>query len=215
MSAVETYANIRKSLEIELQDFVTLYTGSQVVVISALADKITHMCNYIGSPSSVLPMLQSIVNGKVKKWGSDNCGYKGVEQLTGMHITQIDRKYENVKTGHFRWNFKAYKVDRETRDYIRRFYFENDIVNLRKESKAHKGGLRMGVKHLKTSNHSNNLFIVNITTPQNNDYRYFYYRDTETVQTNCNVHEPINKHEEAWVKNLALAQMPATILIKI
>jgi hypothetical protein len=119
--------NYKKELEEKFDLFSSCYHGSQPDVISALVSKMHHMCFRIGSPSSLEGFLKSVSSGKIKYWADfDKKGgrkNRGV-QLKGMHIAEMTSgRFERVLKGHFRWNFTAYMVDRETRDYIHDFWF--------------------------------------------------------------------------------------------
>lgn len=123
-------ANQRKLLQNELDAFIDSYTGENAEAIKALTEKIYHMCFNIGSPSSVKPMLESIVTGKVKTWSNDYDD-RG-KQLTGYHISYITNKYQDIRTGklnivkgHFRWDFKAYTLDRDDLLYIKKHFLDN------------------------------------------------------------------------------------------
>ena len=119
--------SIYNTLLHELELFKSNYKGNEAIAIYALADKIYHMCTNIGSPSSVEPMLKSIVSGKIKRWYKD---YDGVIQVKTKYKNEINRKYApnlrgDLIEGHFRWNFKGYKISRSARDYISRMLLQN------------------------------------------------------------------------------------------
>jgi len=128
MTPLEIVTNFKQNFLKEIERFVMCYSGLQPHVISALADKMNHMAFNIGSPSSIEGMLKSISKGTIKRWGdyskvkSNERFTRGV-QLRGMHVTQMNRSFETIHKGHFRWNFTAYMVDRETQDYINEFWF--------------------------------------------------------------------------------------------
>jgi hypothetical protein len=119
--------NYKKELEDRFDLFSSCYHGSQPDVISALVSKMRHMCFNIGSPSSLEGFLKSVSAGKIKYWGDGDMKAgiycRGV-QLKGMSFGQMTSgRFGAVLKGHFRWNFGAYMVDRETRDYINDFWF--------------------------------------------------------------------------------------------
>jgi hypothetical protein len=123
-------------------------------VIDTLADKLDHMAFYIGSPSSIEPMLKSIASGKIKHWSTGehenprklNDKFAKGAQIKGKHVGEMQRRWgvweyqegdgnnptklvdKGYLSGHFRWNFTAYKLDRETRDYIYNFWFNDAFV---------------------------------------------------------------------------------------
>lgn len=110
-TAVEIYSNHRQLLEKELASFVSSYSGPSPDSIKALADKIDHMCNNIGCPSSVLPMLSAILRGT-------------------KHIKFPERNNEYNGVGHFRWNWKIYTLQDSHLNHIRNFYFSGQPVDL-------------------------------------------------------------------------------------
>lgn len=145
MDAIDMCSEHRRLLEVQMNEFTSSYEGDQRELIEALAEKIIHMCIYIGSPSSVKPMLQSIVNGKKKTWGvltgkgvrnryndgnvvkvnpylHPQCKTK-MYSAHNMWGSSNDHSEGNLITGHFRWNWQAYNVHRDTRDYINEFFF--------------------------------------------------------------------------------------------
>lgn len=138
MDILDIYCNRQKMLEQELKDFVDEYDGKNGEMINALADKINHMCNNIGCPSSVKPMLLSICERKIKKWAKgDDRG----KQLHGFPTWYIDRHYQiknnrepekngkhDIDVGHFRWNWKSYMIDRDDAEYIFHFFFDKEII---------------------------------------------------------------------------------------
>lgn len=102
MKAIEIYASHRELLAKELKDFVSSFTGNDPS-IEALASKIDHMCNGIGSPASVMPMLAAILRGKKR-------------------IKFPDYPDRNA-VGHFRWDDRVYVISNEGLHHIRNFYF--------------------------------------------------------------------------------------------
>lgn len=133
MDAIDLFTNHRKMLICDLIQFLAnAPEGSDMSVLEPLADKIEHMCIHIGSPSSVKPMLESICNRKVKKWGNDYDN-KG-KQLTGYPQWVIDRHYQdtrkgthNILIGHFRWNHTVYQVNRDDANYINAYFLERSF----------------------------------------------------------------------------------------
>jgi hypothetical protein len=151
MDIIDTYTNASKLTEKYLGSFIAGYTGKQTTEITALVEKINHMMFDIGCPVSVKPMLQAIANRKIKKWfpsGVDN--YNGKQTLYKVHpkthiaqaarIAKADvpkklehlvgdskREFSNAPkqgyhVGHFRWNWEAYMLDRQTTDYIKEYF---------------------------------------------------------------------------------------------
>ena len=216
----------RKVIENELNDFVNYYRGDQIREVKALADKIDHMVCYIGSPISVMPMLESIVKGKLKTWAT-GCDNRGEKLNPRMHIAEKDRRFSEGKLiqkegssgryendfykkvtnkeyikGHFRWDFGTYTIDRETRDYIKMFLVEKDMTEVYKyaSENAHRRKLRMSVRNMQVQQHSENCYTIEITTAKGNEYRYHLYSKDKLVSTNCNFQDPISPFEEEWVK---------------
>ena len=147
--------NHKQNIKDKLESFIMCYHGKQKHIIIALADKLEHMIFYIGSPSSLDGFLNSIAEGKVKRWSTGANYHNGDikdprtqgAQLKGMSLQHITRlcsevsykKNENGtdKTiitdlgyiqGHFRWDWRGYTLDRETRDYIRDFWFNDEYI---------------------------------------------------------------------------------------
>ena len=125
MSSLTKVADFKKTFLAELNEFYRCYNGSQPHAISALGDKLNWMAFHIGSPSSIEPMLKSITSGKIKYWGSSSTSRSSMSmrgiQLKGMHIGEMTRRFDEVVKGHFRWNFGGYMLNRETRDYIKKY----------------------------------------------------------------------------------------------
>lgn len=117
--------------------------------IEALSDKIFHMTCNIGCPSSVRPMLQSIVSRKVKSWLLDDIDnefgkitiyytdgtkrekmryVKGKQLRThsDIAIAKKNKTYYNnpikVARGHFRWNNRGYILSRRATELLA-YYF--------------------------------------------------------------------------------------------
>lgn len=102
--------------------------------IEALVDKIEHMTLNIGCPSSVTPMLQSIVNRKIKHWQGEHMFYgnlyqkgweKGKQLKTKDNINFIRKHQEypnSVISGHFRWNNRGYLLSRTATDLIEQIF---------------------------------------------------------------------------------------------
>jgi len=185
MDALDLVSNQRQILATELELMLSCYSGSNYEIMAALADKIQHMCLNIGCPSSVKPMLQSMVNGRVKMWatgigyyGSDKIKEKGT-QLHGCSTGRIHRtwaKDEYVK-GHFRWNHTAYMLLREDRDFLREFFFENKRV--KKE-----GICGIVARYINPYRISENTIRIEIQSPKGNEYALYYYKDKDQLQAN-------------------------------
>jgi hypothetical protein len=219
----------RKVIENELNDFIDYYRGDQIREVKSLADKISHMVCNIGCPTSVMPMLESIVKGKLKTWVTQICDDHGKKLNPRMHIAEKDRKYsdgtsvlkegasgqykndyylkvsegdKNYSKGHFRWDWTAYTIDRETRDYIKMFLIDKNMEDVKKYVKDNEGRrkLRMGVRNMQVQKYSDNCYTIEITTPKGNEFRYHYYPKDGIVSTNCDYQTPISPFEEHWVK---------------
>jgi len=202
MTIVSQFATIRKDLEIELENLLLNYDGVQSHELKALSRKINHMCINIGCPNSVEPMLKSIIKGNIKKWVTPN-HMEGGKQLRGLHITEIERKYGNktyknngtdIVIGHFRWDFKAYKLDRYTRDYLNYFYFSETKPNINYD-------LRFKVLVAIPTKLNDTTYSIEITTASNNTYRYVYYSDTDTYV--CNIgNQWVSDGEKRYIRDL-------------
>jgi hypothetical protein len=111
-------------------------TDSDFEAIQALTDKINHMIFDIGCPNSVIPMLESIIQRKLKRWNGQYCFYGGDREYKkqGYQIKNKDslnmvtkalkdegRGVINNKTiliGHFRWNYRGYILSRRATDLL-------------------------------------------------------------------------------------------------
>lgn len=203
MNAIEIYANHRQMLDSELALFAELYTGKQPDVICQLIDKIKHMCNHIGCPSSVMPMLKSIANGKKKIW-SDSWDTRGKQMrgYTAQHLQRLEREVEDRAfiRGHFRWG-QGFMVDRQTRDYIQEYFFDKNIIKLKEEArnKGLKGGFRISIASAHVQNWGDGTFTVEVKTTKGNDYRYHYYKDGNRVSSNFGPGGSVTPTEREWV----------------
>jgi hypothetical protein len=212
MTALELFVNHRQMLRDELDLFIKYYKGDQPEVISALADKIEWICIEKGSPSSVIPMLKSIIKGKLKIWAEySNSNYDRGDQLNPrMHKAHLDRvvgEGDYIK-GHFRWNFRAYMANYETRNYIEDFYIKKDFQKLREESEKALDltKMRMSVKYARVWKNTDTQYVIDVTTHNNNDYRYFFSTETG-MQTNCGT-KPLNDMEKKWVFKMVASKYP-------
>lgn len=190
--------DFNKTIRNELESFLNGYDGAQLDVMSALVDKIEHMIWNIGSPVSIEPMLKSIANGNIKKWGVmyDKHYFKTVKQLKGMHITEIQRKCEDVMVGHFRWNHRGYMVDRYTRDYIFNFWFNDAFVPVSVKSRMkHIEGIPKIVKSKWNGIECDRLIV------ETKSYRWFYY-----IDFNLNEHYYCNIND-GTINNVELEQL--------
>ena len=185
MDALDLVSNQRQILATELELMLSCYKGSNYEIIAALAEKIQHMCLNIGCPSSVKPMLQSMVNGRVKMWGTGIGSFQAGKirekgaQLHGCNTGRIHRTWEKdayVK-GHFRWNHTAYMLLREDRDFLREFFFENKRV---------KGEGICGVvaRYINPYRISEYTIRIEIQTPKGNEYALYYYKDKNQLVAN-------------------------------
>ncbi len=125
MKALEQYQTHRVNLEKELKDFVN---GMNTPAIVALADKINHMCLYLGDPFSVTEMLKSICKDIVKKWGGED-GKKPLGVCNKKEAYVENKQNPAIIIGHFKWNYgKAYLLTDQERSYIKKFYFANTEI---------------------------------------------------------------------------------------
>ena len=219
MNAIETYANARNNISKQLHSFIANYKGKQIDELNALAEKIQHMCFNIGCPSSVMPMLQSIANGKIKHWvgrGSDawlhDDRLSHGKKVSQRNVHELWRKVgktkycnetnqmvyveRNIDKGHFRWNWTAYILDYETRDYINDFFFNNTI-----KQPEIKSSLRVDVVNYfpnKTEYDGYTTYWVDVVTSSGNEYRYTFYPDIDRVVSNFDNGQCTAK-ETAWV----------------
>ncbi len=115
--------------------------------IQALSDKMEAMIIYIGSPSSIPNMLQSIADRKIKYWqhstdtiADEVKGYMFNEETKKGKVKVIRRAFEKgrqlknkndinrvlnhqgeVIKGHFRWNRRGYLLSRTTTDLLQEY----------------------------------------------------------------------------------------------
>jgi hypothetical protein len=227
MNAIELCANHILILKKELEGFIQEYNGDQPFLISALAEKIEHMCVQIGSPSSVMPMLKSIVNGKIKTW-STNYDNFGEKLNPRMHRAELERKHcdlkhkqiegtkgdkeshwrrivitENFIKGHFRWNHGGtYIANYHTRDYIKAYFIDKNVDAFIASSTPKSKNFRLKMLRATASQNSPNMYIVSVTTPKDNDYRFFYYVDKDLTTSNFGKLEDVTEDEITFVKDL-------------
>lgn len=229
MNSIETAATWRKTLTDDLDKFIKMYNGTQLNLISALADKIKHMCINIGSPSSVMPMLKSIVKGKLKSWYLGDYNTLPVKLNPRMHIAEKDRKYsdweyvqiegttgeceshwrkivtsKNYIKGHFRWNFgNAYVANYETRNYIQAYFIDKNVEAYLKKTN-NSNDFRFSIAKAFAQKHSDTLYTVEVTTPRNNEYRFHYYVTDDLVTSNYGLGD-VTETESAWAKKVFLS----------
>lgn len=182
MDVLDTISNRNVLIKGEVDLMVSCYKGDNLDVIAALGDKIMHMCLNIGCPSSVKPMLKSIINGKIKMWSIGNHYYNKDEfthkghQLHGYATGRVHRTLtkEDYVQGHFRWNHMGYMLHRSDRDFLNDFFFKS----IRVES-PNIGGIT--ARHMVTNKVSDNLTRMAISTPKGNEYAIYYYKDSDTM----------------------------------
>lgn len=191
---LDTITNFKKNFLAELDKFYQCYQGARPDIISALCDKLHHMAFVIGSPTSIDPMLKSIASGKIKYWGGDakqnrfetdrrtgKCSDRG-HQLKGLSLGEMGRRFNEVLSGHFRWNFGAYMVDRETRDYINDFWFNPEFKATPSKSRM-KEIIAGSTKIVSVGMFSSHRLIVNTK-----NYRWVYDMDTNGRDSaTCNI----------------------------
>jgi hypothetical protein len=207
----------------ELHQFVHLYTGDQIALIHALADKIQHMCVNIGSPLSAKEMIESIVKGKRKKWHIDrtrkssylNFEKRGQKANPYLHENENNQKGYEFITGHFRWNHgKTYKANRETRDYIKTFYIDKNITELKRKHKKSKNNFRFTIGTFSAIKHDETTYSIEINSNNGMGYRYHYFPNGNRVSTNYRAFEmPITKEEERWVRAIIFEKYPSVLKI--
>lgn len=185
MSSLSKITDFKKTFLAELDEFYRCYDGAQPHAISALGDKLHWMAFHIGSPSSIEPMLKSIASGKIKYWGDGDTGgrfnTRGI-QLKGMHIGEMTRRFDSVIKGHFRWNFGAYTLTRETRDYIHNFWFNDNFKAVPSNTRIK--NIIAGSSGVKYPKHSAIKAILYLNTP-NHRWEYTLYQNgTEYFMTN-------------------------------
>lgn len=214
MTAVEIFANHRQMLRDELALFVKYYNGDQPEVIASLASKIEWVCVEKGSPSSIIPMLKSIISGKIKIWADYNDSYdieKGQQMNPRMNRAHLERVLgkDGYLKGHFRFNSTAWMANYATRNYIEDFYIKKNFQKLKEESEKTLDltKMRVSIKFARVWKNSETQYIVDVTSHKNNDYRFFYSSDTGMVLTNCGTN-PINEVEEKWVLKMVTSEYP-------
>ena len=89
--AIDAFVDHRAALDRLLGNFQNDYDGDQPELIKALADKIEHICIYLGSPCSIKPMLRSIVTLKLKRWIRG--GWDGPSFNKAMYTLKEHKKY--------------------------------------------------------------------------------------------------------------------------
>ena len=213
MNALETFINHRQMLKDELSLFIEYYKGDQPEVITALASKIEYVCIDKGSPSSVPDMLKSIVKGKLKIWADYNDSFKierGQQMNPRMNRAHLEKVLgkDNFVKGHFRWNFKAFIANYETRNYIEDFYIKNNVEKLKRKhaEDLNTGRLRVTIKHVRVSKVTDTQIVINVKTTKDNDYRFFF-STTSGMQTNCGI-KPLNNFEKRWVYKMVASEYP-------
>ena len=201
MDTLDFYTNKDKILRNELDAFVGTYDGTNLNAIQALADKIDHMCRVIGSPSSVKPMLQSIIKGKIKIWATGGGNTDAGTKLKGrIHIAELDRKHSDLKytlkdgiteatkesdykytvvrkhyvKGHFRWNFQAYTLGYEERNHIQEFFFDKTSQKTKRKGA---NGIRFNIRNGRVQKHSDTMYTYEFFTTEGNEYRFHIYLD--------------------------------------
>lgn len=199
MDVLDTISNRRQLLENELAVMLNSYKGDNLETMVALADKIEHMCLRIGCPSSVKPMLNSIINGKIKMWAS-GLGYgklyeKG-NQIHGLNTGRIHRtwKKEDYEQGHFRWNHKGYMVTREDRDFLKLFFIDG--------IKQGGNGVLCGITPRAFNIYalSENTIRIEINTAKSNDYGMYYYKDKDQLIGNWLKNDVVGKDKETILR---------------
>lgn len=81
------------------------------IALDALARKIEHMIDSIGSPNSVQPMLESICKNKIKKHTKKN--FRGIGWV---------QDGEFLGYGHFRWDYKVYILNADEIKRVKEFF---------------------------------------------------------------------------------------------
>lgn len=118
-TALEIFANHRAMLDRELKEFVDSYKGPGKKEIELLADKIKHMCEYIGSPSSVMPMLSAILRGTKRLYF--HASFRPGSSSSGHRENGI---------GHFKWDDRVQTLTPEALSHIRAFYFSGELMEM-------------------------------------------------------------------------------------
>jgi hypothetical protein len=213
MTALELFINHRRMLRDELNLFIEYYQGDQPEVISALASKIEYVCVDKGSPSSVPDMLKSIVKGKLKIWADYNDSYnieRGQQMNPRMNRAHLEKVLgkDNFLKGHFRWNFKVFVANYETRNYIEDFYIKKNVEKIKREHDKHlnTGKLRVNVKHVRVYKNTDTQIVIDVKTTKDNEYRFFFSTESG-MQTNCGT-EPLNNFEKKWVYKVVASEYP-------
>jgi len=225
---LDNIVNYKKNILDKLHNFVISYDGDQPNIIASLADKMEHMIFHIGSPSSLTGMLQSIIKGNIKRW-ADGSKYNGKynkgAQLRGDY-NQIVRECSVSKwklnkeggfsddtvivdlgfvQGHFRWDFTAYMVDRNTRDYINNFWFNTNY-----EPKVTSSRLR-DVQSVTLFKYNKDFFKQKLVV-STKWHRWEYTLDTgnqyESFHTNIGNGE-VNLNERAQLRNIFKSEKKA------
>jgi hypothetical protein len=186
MDVIDTISNRKKLLEGELGAMLSAYPGDDLDMMTALAGKIEHMCFRIGCPSSVKPMIKSIIGGRVKMWATgknDHTG-KGFDakgsQLHKLNTGRVHRTMgkDEYMQGHFRWNERGYMVTRADRDFLQKFFIDG--------IKDGNSGTLCGiiVRSMSCYRISDNTTRVQMITPKNNEYAMYYYKDKDQLIAN-------------------------------
>lgn len=205
MLFLEKYIDAKELIQKELDLAIELYNGTQYNLIRALMDKIYHMCFHIGSPSSVIPMIKSIISGKLKMWAlSSNLNHCRGDQLNYKTTQEAARKsHGDYVKGHFRWNYGiGYIANYETRNFLQKFFIEQNFAELRTNiDNGLKKPTRFNIRKATVKKDTDNHYYIEITTTKNNDYRYFYTVDIDLVICSM-VEPPVSESEKLWVKKV-------------
>lgn len=87
--------------------------------LSALADKISNMI-YMGRAKDVKPMVLKIVSGRIKKQSKPISKH---DRMVNRREPQYFRyTAEFLGYGHFRWNYKAYKLNETEIKRLKEFF---------------------------------------------------------------------------------------------
>lgn len=111
-------------------------TNEDFEAIEALSDKMKHMIFNIGCPNSIEPMLNSIIERKIKHWQNHELFYggdakhkqKGYQLKSKDDLNRARYNHENIKNvdgiikGHFRWNNRGYILSRRATDLLNDYY---------------------------------------------------------------------------------------------
>lgn len=206
----EAYKNLKvmkeHTLRIWLGEFISGYQGDNIEAISALADKIEHMCLYIGQPNCVRPMIERIVSGKQSTWGNRKVGRWGLYDVPiktppFIHNKARESVYDSLIKGHMRWNWgKAYTFTRSDRDYISEFFLGGKRG--RKPSKKDTLSMTLNIVHhsvYKSTdvNHKIHTLYIEVVTSSGNQYRFVFYPDTQKLTWNLYPKE-MNQLDRKW-----------------